>query len=53
MDEIQSVLPKTQKRFVSWPIFLHFGFEMRPEIFWVVHLTLIGNKTGRMLVVKH
>jgi hypothetical protein len=46
-------LAKNTKKDVSWPTLLHFGFEMRPEVFWVVHLILIGNKTGRMLVVRH
>jgi hypothetical protein len=38
---------------MSWPIFLHLGFPMRLEVSWVVHLNLIGNKTGRMLVSRH
>jgi hypothetical protein len=49
MESSQSC-QKHKGKDVSWSIFLHFGFEMRPEVFWVVQLTLIGNKIGRMLV---
>jgi hypothetical protein len=46
------------KKDVSLAVFLHLGFEIRPQACWVVtinvfvRLTLIGNKTGRIPVSR-